>query len=141
MLPENAVKCHPASLTDLFASFKFLPSVARLDATDMEWRKQAIEESDELDSQLSPLDFWRIRPSQRKVDGNLKYPNLRRMICCLMSLPFANAPVERLFSGVKLIKTDHRNSFQQESLVGLLHAKEGMNCQGKPADVLNLVVS
>ena len=44
----------------------------------------------------------------------------------MLSLPFANAPVERLFSTLKLIKTDHRNSLKRESLVGLLHAKEGM---------------
>lgn len=40
-----------------------------------------------------------------------------------MSLPFSNAGVERVFSQLKLIKTDHKSCLKQESLLALLTIK------------------
>ena len=44
-----------------------------------------------------------------------------------MSLPSSNAAVERLLSLLKLVKSTTRNSLKRESLVGLIHTKEGLN--------------
>ena len=46
-----------------------------------------------------------------------------------MSIPSSNAAVERLFSLLKLVKTETRNSLEKESLVGLLHTKEGLRAE------------
>ena len=49
--------------------------------------------------------------------------NLIHFITILSSLPFANAAVERAFSQLKLVKTDHRNSLKSSSFVSLLQSK------------------
>ena len=77
------------------------------------------------------LDFWKERLRESDLNGELKYGNLRKVVGCMLSLPFANAPVERLFSSLKLIKTEHRNSLKRESLCGLLHSKEGLAVVGR----------
>jgi len=70
--------------------------------------------------------------------GDLKYPNLRKVVACLMSLPFSNAPMERLFSALKNVKSDCRNSLKRESLAGLLHTWQGMKSYNFPAEKLNV---
>ena len=39
-------------------------------------------------------------------------------------MPASNAAVERLFSQLKLIKTDHRNSLKNETISALIHVKD-----------------
>ena len=55
-----------------------------------------------------------------------------------MSLPSSNAAVERLFSLLKLVKTDTRNSLKRESLVGLLHTKDGLRAESCHAHDLKI---
>lgn len=55
-----------------------------------------------------------------------------------MLLPYANALVEIIFNTLKLTKTDNRNSLERESIVRLLHGREGMALLGTSADELNL---
>ena len=81
-----------------------------------------------IEGELS-LQFWQNRLNARTFDGKLKYANLKKIIGCVMSLPSSNAAVERLFSVLKLVKTDTRNSLKRESLVGLLHTKEGLSSE------------
>ena len=82
--------------------------------------------------------FGKKRLSQNVLLGDLKYPNLREVVACLMSLPFSNALVERLFSALKNVKSDCRNSLERESLVGLLHTQQGMKSYNLPAEKLNV---
>ena len=96
---------------------------------DAEWRKQALEETEEITEGKSSLQFREKQLNKCTIDGRLKYPNLKKVIGCVMSLPSSNAAVERLFSLLKLIKTDTRNSLKRETLVGLIHTKEGLRLQ------------
>lgn len=136
--PSNAVNCHPASLLEVYESFRFLEDVAPLQLVDIEWRKQGIEEDSKLNCNQTDLEFWRERLSIRNYSGELKYKNLGKVVGCLLSLPFANALVERLFNTLKTIKSDIRNSLKRESVVGLLHSKEGLSKYGKSAHELKL---
>ena len=56
----------------------------------------------------------------------------------MMSLPSSNAAVERLFSELKLVKSATRNSLKRESLVGLIHVKEGLNVRSLSAHDLTV---
>ena len=60
-------------------------------------------------------------------------PNLIKFFATLSSLPFSNAAVERVFSQLKLVKTDHRNSLKSMSLVSLLQRKLSLKNQGVTA--------
>ena len=84
---------------------------------DLEWRRQCLEES----AELTP---------DEPFNGSFKYPNLRKVVACVMSLPFPNASVERLFSLLTLVKSDVRNALKRETLAGLMHAHEGMKASG-----------
>ena len=129
ILPENAVQCCPASLQELLVKFPCLTGVADKMLVDAEWRKQALEGLSEITEGELSLQFWQNRLNARTFDGKLKYANLKKIIGCVMSLPSSNAAVERLFSVLKLVKTDTRNSLKRESLVGLLHTKEGLSSE------------
>ena len=100
--------------------------------------KQALKETSEINEDESSLQFWQNRLSARMFDGKLKYPNLTKVIGCITSIPSSNASVERLFSLLKLLKTDTRNSLKRESLVGLLHTKEGLRAESCHAHDLKM---
>ena len=55
-----------------------------------------------------------------------------------MSIPSSNAAVERLFSLLKLVKSETRNSLKKKSLVGLLHTKEGLRAESCHAHDLKM---
>ena len=55
--------------------------------------------------------------------GEQDKPNLVKVVKTLLSLPYSNAIVERVFSQLKLIKTDHRSNLEHESLLALLLSK------------------
>ena len=95
-------------------------------SADLEWRKQALEEPEDVLDGESSIVFCRKRLNAKTVNGRLKYPNLKKVVACVMSLPFSNAPVERVFSLLKLIKTNSRNALKRETLVGLMHANAGI---------------
>ena len=77
-----------------------------------------------------PTIFWQKRLNAKTINGSFKYPNLRKVVACVMSWPFSNASVERLFSLLKLVKSDVRNALKRETLAGLMHAHEGMKASG-----------
>ena len=56
-----------------------------------------------------------------------------------MSLRFSNASVERIFSLLNLIKTQSRNALKRETLVGLMHTREGMKARNIHAHQMKLV--
>jgi hypothetical protein len=129
LIPSNAVKCSPTSLHELFSTFPYLVEVADVVSADLEWRKQSLEESTVLTPDESSIIFWQKRLNAKAINGFLKYPNLRKVVACMLSLPFSNASVERVFSLLNLIKTHSRNSLKRETLVGLMHTHEGMKAQ------------
>ena len=86
----------------------------------------------------SDIDFWKKCLSQKVLLGGLKYPNSRKVVAHLMSLPFSNAPVEKLFSALKIVKSDCRNSLKRESVVGLFHTQQGMKSYNLLAEKLNV---
>ena len=138
LIPQNAVNCHPPTLLQLFNKFPYLSNVADKEVVDSEWRKQALEESNEIDPNESSLQFWKRRLDAHTFDGRKKYPNLKKVVGCMMSLPSSNAAVERLFSELKLVKSTMRNSLKRESLVGLIHTKEGLNVHSLSAHDLTV---
>jgi hypothetical protein len=138
LIPSNAVKCSPTSLHELFSTFPYLAEVANVISADLEWRKQSLEESAELLPDESSIVFWQKRLNAKAINGSLKYPNLRKVVACMMSLPFSNASVERVFSLLNLIKTHSRNALKRETLVGLMHTHEGMKAHDTHAHQMKL---
>ncbi len=64
-----------------------------------------------------------------------KWPNMLRLCELLFSLPFSNGQIERMFSTLKVIKTDWRTNLQTETLSDLLEINmEGPGLSSFSAD-------
>ena len=140
LTPSNAVKCVPSSLNELFMHLAYLADIADMTSADLEWRKQALEEPEEM-ADTSATQFWQKRLNVKTINGTLKYPNLRKVVACVMSLPSSNASVERVFSLLKLIKTNSRNALKRDRNTRWsyhMHANTSMKANDVQAHQLQL---
>ena len=62
--------------------------------------------------------------------GGITFKRFSTFMQQLLSLPHANADVERIFSAIKLIKTNTRNRLQTSTVASLLKVKEGVKNSG-----------
>ena len=60
------------------------------------------------------------RTAINETTGSKKYPTPTKVVALLAGLPASNAQVERLFSSLKLIKTERRSLLKLSSLVLLM---------------------
>ena len=126
LLPSNAIKCNPPSLYEVYSTLPYVKDISDKSHTDLEWRQQALEECDEIKRDEISTSFWKKRLDSKTISGSFKYPNLRKIVDVIFTLPFSNASVERLFSLLKLIKTSMQSSLKRATLIGLMQTHEGM---------------
>jgi hypothetical protein len=68
------------------------------------------------------------------------YPLILKLLSVAVVIPLSTAEVDRVFSQVKLIKTEHRNRLKQETLENILKVK--INCSRELSyNILDSVVS
>ena len=91
---------------------------------DREWRQHAFESK--INRDLNWNEYWIIIQDAKNPTREQKYPVLTKFVSILASFPFSNAAVERIFSSLKLIKTDRRASLKSSSLVSLNQFKMAM---------------
>lgn len=120
--PTVAYNLEVSSLSMLYQRMPHLEKVAKLQDVDQEWRDHALGLN--LNDRQSPNEYWQRVFNERSPTGrNRRFPNLVKVIKVLLSLPFSNVAAERLFSQLKLIKSDQRTSLKHESLAALLSTK------------------
>ena len=112
-----------SSLSGLYSKMPIFKDVADLQNVDQEWRSHSMNPKKKGD--LTPEEYWQILPTERLTadERDLAGPNLFKVVKVLFSFPFSKAGVERVFSQLKLIKTNHRSSLKQDSLLALLSTK------------------
>jgi hypothetical protein len=71
---------------------------------------------------LSAEAFW-LLVFNLKCSTGCRFPNLSVVVSYLFSLPYSNAIAERLFSFLKLTKTDHRGTLKEDTILGLMRMK------------------
>jgi len=79
-----------------------------------------IKRTDENNMEVKVFDivtFYRLDNLYRK------YPLIFKLSRAILALPHSNAPIERAFSQLKIIKDDKRNSLSNETLQALLISK------------------
>lgn len=64
-------------------------------------------------------------------DGTPKYKELSDFVLACLSLPHANADVERIFSKITLIRTNLRNKLATHTVEGLCLASQCVKANGK----------
>ena len=124
--PENAGNLYPRSLSTIYKRLPWLEKVTKLSDAEREYRSHVTLNLD-LNGNLS--EYWNSLICAKNSAGNLCFPNLMLVIVGLFSLSFSNAPVERVFSQLCLMKTKKRNAIKKETLRGLMHTK--ITCQDR----------
>jgi hypothetical protein len=119
--PNVAYNLKIPSLSDLYKKMPILADVADLQSVDTEWRSHSL--NSDLNDELSAEEYWQVIFKEKNSLGEQAKPNLVKVVKLLLSLPYSNAAVERVFSQLKLIKTDHRANLKHESLLALLTTK------------------
>ena len=137
--PTNARSLNQQNLSPLFKRFPILRNVCDPRQAEDEWRSHAsyltvqnfglVKESDFEDIDVSK--YWKIVLSMKTPTGGaLMFPNLAKCMSLLLSLPSSNVLAERVFSQLKLIKTDHRNRLDSLSCSSLLKVKFWLKLSG-----------
>ncbi|CAB4003218.1 zinc finger MYM-type 1-like [Paramuricea clavata] len=121
--PSIAHNLKIPSLGGLCQKMPLLKEVADLQEVDKEWRDQSLSPNPKLNESLTALEYWKVVFQEKTATGEPAFPNLIKLVKTVLSLPYSNAAVERVFSQLKLIKTDHRASLKRESLLALLTTK------------------
>ena len=115
------------SLQCVIARFPILKQFVDQQKLDQEWQQHGLNHEEyQLESTLSPEDYWRKAFQLRNAAGVSLFSNLEKVMGLLLVLPFSNVAVERFFSQVKLTKTLHRNHLTNESLNSVLATREGI---------------
>ena len=122
--PGNAAACVPPSLVQIIQKLPYLNEILDTAKLDLEWREHVFE--DDLKPDLYWDEYWKIAKDGKTPTRGPKYPNLTKFVEILASFPFSNALVERVFSILKRIKTEHRTSLKSSSLVALLQYRMAM---------------
>lgn len=121
---EKSVK----SVIPLLSKFPQLVQESEYDQYNDEWRHLSFQ--GELCNSDNPTEFWCSVRKMKCSDGTPIFPKISQFMLDLMVLPHSSAAVERIFSQVKLVKTDVRNRLNTQSVNGILLAKGsgGNNC-------------
>ncbi|KAF9406804.1 hypothetical protein HW555_012943 [Spodoptera exigua] len=90
-----------------------------------EWKKHAFLDFSELNMSpdLPVEEYWNKILKMTDGTGEPMFPNLKEIIKVLLVLPFSNACVERVFSQLKLIKSDQRNRLNTDTIAALMATK------------------
>lgn len=117
--PKNAYNLSPRSLSNVINALPQITKFIDKQNVDDEWRSHFMTEG--LSIQMSCKEYWEMVFAQKNCAGVSCFPNLKILVSSLLSLPFSNAAVERLFSKLNLTKTSQRSSLKNETICGLLH--------------------
>ena len=119
--PTKAACRTPSSLAQII---QYLSDILDVKKLDQEWRDHSLE--DKIKSDLHWDEYWTVVKNAKIPTGESKYPCLIKFVEIIASFPFSNVPVERIFSMLKQIKTDHRTSLKFSSLVSLMQCRMAM---------------
>ena len=93
--PATAYNLKTPSLSGLYRKMAFLSEVADLQKVDEEWTNHSL--NPKLNEDLTAEEYWKVVFKERSLD-ELAQPNLVKVVKVLLSWPYSNAAVERVFS-------------------------------------------
>lgn len=128
--PKNAQLFSTKSLAHFKKRFPFV----QLDdqKLDDEWRQHAFLDfkKHNLCENLDVETYWSRVFEIENCLGEPLFPNLRTVIPFLLILPFSNCSVERIFSKLKLTKTELRNKLASNTISSIFFTREGVEQNG-----------
>lgn len=121
--PKTTVSFEPQNISCILKRFPCLKTRVSGSALINEWREYClleIENVTNISATMPAAEYWKNILRLKDLAGKDKFPNLKFMINLLLVLPCSNASVERVFSKLKLLKTDHRNRLNTETIAALM---------------------
>lgn len=141
-LPENLDTLlmlkhfHPS--TAMFPSKESISSVAArhrnvikdMDDFENEWTSLSLEKWPQS-CRNNTTSFWANVYEKKNFAGEQVYPNVSSLALALLSLPFSNASVERIFSKMNIVHSKVRNRFHIRSVEAVLQISYGLKLENK----------
>lgn len=83
------------------------------------------------------FSFWLKIYNNKDAAGNGRFSNIATFALNLLSLPFSNAYVERVFSTMNLIKNKLRNRLVVDTVESVLAVRHGLKFIGQTAETFD----
>ena len=111
--PIRAIKLALPSFCDIYRQFPYFSQVAPLNEVNSEWGSYAFCNS--LSRKQTTEEYWKSVFYDKNSVGEFRNKNLKKVQAVLLLLPYSNAYylIERVFSQLKQIKTQHRTGLKQ----------------------------
>ncbi len=131
LLPRNASSGIPPSLAEITKKLPYVREILDVNELDREWRQHMFDS--DVNGDMVWDQYWSKVKGAKTPSGTAKYPALLKLVGIIASFPCSNAPVERVFSFLKMIKSERRSSLKSASLVSLMQARFAMKLRGTTA--------
>jgi len=79
--------------------------------------------------------------SERSSSGDPRFGHISRLALGLLSLPFSNAAVERVFSVMNAVKTKSRNRLLVEMVQSIMKVRFGLSLRGENCNDMTVTPS
>ena len=115
--PSNVTSQCKTSIVPIASQYR--SSFPDIDELENEWKSISyIQWPQECFKDI--VSFWAEVNEYTNSSGEKKFPNISALALSLLSLPFSNASIERIFSQMNVVHTDLRNRLQVRSVEALL---------------------
>lgn len=126
--PSTATSQCKQQIEAIVSKYQF--TFADMDQLESEWNSLGFEEWPK--SCLSNIvSFWAEVYTKTNSVGEKSFPNLSSLALALLSLPFSNASVERVFSQMNVVHCKLRNRLHVRSVEAILQIRYGLKLESR----------
>ena len=101
-----------------------------MDQLENEWQALCLEEWSQ-DCMKGVVSSWAEVNEKRNSIGQQRFSNISSLTLALLSLPFCNASVERIFSQMNVVHNKLRNCLVVRSVEAILQIRYGLKLQNE----------
>ena len=101
-----------------------------MDQLENEWQALCLKEWSQ-DCMKDVVSFWAEVNEKRNSVGQQRFSNISSLALALLSLPFSNASVERIFSQMNVVHNKLRNRLVVRSVEAILQIRYGLKLRNE----------
>lgn len=124
--PSNTLKQIKENISDLCECFGL--NIEEIEKIEIQWRKINLMSWKNTNSSI---DFWAEVKEFKDAANCYIFKELANFSLTVLSLPWSNAAVERIFSQMNIVKSKSRNKMGTTLLTSLLYIRFGLKLNNK----------